>query len=125
MADEITIQSTLQINKVTGGLPPLKHGITATKVDQTNKQKVSLTISCTTTTTAIDLSDLTAVGYVYLENIGDTNDAIVLANNGTNDAEFAVVGPGIGYPVQLSTNSTYVAKSAASTTTLIVEAYAK
>lgn len=123
MADEITIQGQLRINNVAGGLPPLTHGGRPATVDQTNKEKVSLSLDLTTTTASIDLSSLTDVGYVYVENIGDTNDAILLANNATNDAEFCVIGPAVGYPLQLSTASTYKAKASSGTTTLVIEAH--
>lgn len=120
MANELTINSSLRINAVSGGLPVLVHQKTAT-VDQTNKQKVSLTLACSTTTASIDLSGLTAEGYTYFENIGTAADAIVLI--GTNDA--FVVPTGVGYVACLSSNSTYVAKTASGTTTLVVEGYGR
>lgn len=119
MADELTIQSQLRVNSVAGGLPPLTHQKIAT-VDQTNKQKVSLTIACSTTTSAITLSSLTAKGFAHFENIGTTNAVIV--SIGTNDA--FVVPPECGYAIKLVTATDYVAKTAASTSTLVVEAYA-
>ena len=118
MADELTINSSLRINSVSGGLPVLVHQKTAT-VDQTNKEKVSLTLACSTTTASIDLSGLTAEGYTFFENIGTASDAVVLI--GTNEA--FVVPTGVGYVTCLSSNSTYVAKTASGTTTLVVEAY--
>lgn len=119
MADEITVQSRLQINNVAGALPPLQHGGTPATFDQTNKQKVSLTIACTTSTAAMDLTDLTAKGWTWFQNIGTTNTAIVMI--GTNEA--FIVPPESGYSVKLVDGTTYVAKSGASTTTLVVEAY--
>lgn len=119
MADEITIQSQLRVNSVAGGLPPLSHQKNFT-VDQTNKQKISLTLSCSTTTAAIDLSGLTAKGFTYFENTGTTNAVIVAI--GTNDA--FVIPPAAGYAVKLVTATSYVAKTAASTSTLVVEGYA-
>lgn len=118
MANELTINTQLRVNSVAGALPPLTHQ-KATTLDQTNKQKKTITLSLTTSTAAIDVSELTAVGYCYFENIGTTNDSIVMI--GTNEA--FVVGAGTAQVVQLSTNSTYVAKAAASTTTLVIEAY--
>lgn len=118
MANELTINSSLRINSVAGGLPVLVHQKTAT-VDQTNKQKVSLTVACSTTTASIDLSALTAEGYAYFENIGTSSDAIVMI--GTNEA--FVVPASVGYVACLSSNSTYVAKTASGTTSLVVEAY--
>jgi hypothetical protein len=119
MADEITIQGNLRINNVDGVLPPLTHQKVAT-FDQTNKEKVSLTIACSTSTAAMDLSGLTAKGWTYFENIGTTNAVIV--SIGTNDA--FIVPPASGYAVKLVTATTYVAKTAASTSTLVVEGYA-
>jgi hypothetical protein len=119
MANEITVQSGLRINSVSGGLPPLAHQKNST-LDQTNKEKVSVTIDCTTTTAAIDLSGLTAKGWTYLENLGTTNAVIV--SIGTNDA--FIVPPATGYAVKLVTASTYVAKTSSSTSTLVVEGYA-
>jgi hypothetical protein len=118
MAGEITVQSQLRINNVAGGLPPLTHQKNAT-VDQTNKEKVSLVVACSTSTAAIDLSGLTAKGFAYFENIGTTNAVIVAI--GTNDA--FIVPPASGYAVKLVTATTYVAKTAASTSTLVVEGY--
>lgn len=120
MADEITVQSRLQINNVAGALPPLQHGGTPATFDQTNAEKVSLTIDCTTSTAAMDLTALTAKGWTWFQNIGTTNSAIVMI--GTNDA--FIVPPASGYAVKLVTATTYVAKSSASTTTLVVEGYA-
>jgi hypothetical protein len=118
MADEITILGQLRVNSVAGGLPPLTHQKTAT-LDQTNKQKVSLTVDCSTTTAAISLSGLTAKGWTYFENVGTTNAVTVMI--GTNDA--FIVPPASGYPVKLVTATTYVAKTTASTSKLVVEAY--
>lgn len=118
MADELTINAQLRVNSVSGGLPPLAHQKVAT-IDQTNKQKVSVTLALTTSTSAIDVSSLTGVGYCWFENIGTTNNAIVMI--GTNEA--FIVSAGVGKVVQLSTNTTYTAKAAASTTSLVIEAY--
>jgi hypothetical protein len=118
MAGEITVNASLRINSVEAGLPLLTHQKTAT-VDQTNKQKVSLTLDCTTTTASIDLSGLTAKGYTFFENIGTASNAIVMV--GTNEA--FVVPPGVGYFTNLSDSSSYVTKTSSGTTTLVVEAY--
>jgi len=119
MANEITVQSQLRINSVSGALPPLTHQKQFT-VDQTNKEKVSLTVDCSTTTASIDLTGLTAKGFTYFENIGTSQSVIVAI--GTNDA--FVVPPSTGYAVKLVTATTYVAKTASATSTLVVEGYA-
>lgn len=120
MADELTINASLRINEVSGGLPLLVHQKVAT-IDQTNKQKVSLTLDCTTTTQSIDLSALTEEGYAWFQNVATANNAVVMI--GTNEG--FVVSPGVGYVVQLSPATSYTAKSSTGTTKLVVEAYGK
>lgn len=121
MAGELTIQGELRVNLVTGGLTPLTLKTRSVTVDQTNKQKVSGTLSLTTSPASIDLTALTAKGWAFFHNTGDTNDAVVMAD--TQDA--IRIPPGLGYPVCLDDASAYTAKSAASTTTLVFECYAQ
>lgn len=119
MAGEITIQSSVRINAVAGGLPPLTHGGRATLLDQTNKEKVSGFLALTTTPAAITLTALTAKGVAVFENIGDTNSVIIQAN----DEDAFTVPPLTAISVVLVDGSTYKAKSSASTTTLVFDCY--
>ena len=123
MANEITVQSTMRINKVTGGLTPLTFQSPSSSVDQANMRKVSGVVDCTTTAASIDLTDLTTKGFCYFENTGDTNNVIVTADDGSGESDAFIFPPGVGYHVFLVTGSTYKAKTAASTSSLVFEAY--
>ena len=123
MAGEITIQSNMRINKVTGGLTPLNFPGGPITLDQTNKEKVSGVVDCTTTPAAITLTALTALGWCFFENKGDTNAVTVIADDGSGESDAFVFPPGVGYHVKLSNASTYKAKTAAGTSELIFEAY--
>lgn len=123
MANEITVQSSLTINPVSGGLPPLKHGGNAQRFDQTTKKKVSGVVACTTTPAAITLTALTTKGWCYFENIDATNAIIIDCDDTTGVSDAFHIPPSTGYTVYLAAASTYQARSAASTATLIFEAY--
>lgn len=123
MANEITVQSSLTINPVSGGLPALKHGGDAQRFDQTTKNKVAGRIACTTTPAAITLTALTAKAWCYFENLDTTNAVIIDADDGTGVSDAFHIPAGSGYVVYLANASTYQARSAASTATLIFEAY--
>lgn len=123
MANEITHQSSLQINNVSGGLPQVKHGGTAKRFDQTTKKKVSGTLACTTTAAAITLTALTEKGWCYFENIDDTNTIIVTADDTSGESDAFHFPPETGYAVYLADASTYQGKTDAGTATLVFEAY--
>lgn len=123
MADEISFQSLLRINSVTGGLNPITRQSPNSTIDQTNKQVVSGVLACTTTPASITLTDLTAKGMAYFQNLGATNAIVVIADDGSGESDAFQLPPGAGYHVHLVDASTYKAKTAAGTSSLFFEAY--
>jgi len=121
MAGEITIQSSVRINNVVDGLPPITNGGRSTTLDQTNKQKVSGFLACTTTPAAVTLTALTAKGVCAFENIGATNSVIILADT----VEAFEIPPLSSIVVMLHDGAAYTAASNADTTTLVFDCYGR
>lgn len=112
MANELQFQLTTSYNK--GGVTLSE---SATKKITISGSAVSKkTQALTTTKEAIDVGDCGTSAYVIIKNLGDTNDAVVMATDGA-DTVVAKIQPG-HFAMFQNNGVANTIKSSASTTTV-------